>query len=76
MTVSDIVKKLEPPKLAEALGLPRDGVGALRVRAWGYRGSIPGEYWAAITAYSQSNGLGITLEVLAEAHAVPTAVAA
>lgn len=77
MDVTEIIKKLGgAPRVATALALPGDGVGALRVRAWGYRQSIPGEYWAGIAAFSAENGLGVSLEDLANAHAARRAEAA
>jgi hypothetical protein len=77
MDVTEIIKKLGgAPRLASALGLPGEGVGALRVRAWGYRQSIPGEYWADIAAFSKENGFGVSLEDLAQAHAARRAEAA
>lgn len=58
--------------VARGIGLPGNGVGALRVRAWVNRGRIPGAYWGPIAAYSKEQGLGVTLEVLAAAHVAPT----
>lgn len=70
MTVSQIIKSLGGATvLADGIGLPGEGIGALRVRAWSQRGAIPGAYWAAISAFSKEAGHGVTLEVLAAAHA-------
>lgn len=71
MQIADIIRALGgAPAVSKGLGFPPGDVGAKRVRAWATRNSIPGEYWSALSAYSNENGLGITLEVLAVAHAV------
>ena len=77
MDVRSIIKHLGGAAvLASRIHLPGNGVGALRVRAWANRQTIPGQYWAAIAAYSKEADLGVTLEVLAAAHAVARAEAA
>lgn len=77
MTPPDIIDRLGgSAALASALGFPPGDVGGKRIRAWRLRKSIPGEYWAAIAAYSKEAGRGITLEVLAAAHASPVDMAA
>lgn len=71
MTVSEIITALGGAAvLARRLGFPPGDVGPKRVRAWALRQSIPGEYWAALAAYSKEAECGVTLEVLAAAHAV------
>jgi len=71
MQIAEIITRLGgAAAVARQLGLPSKDVGAKRVRAWALRGSIPGEYWAAIAAYSKEAEKGVTLEVLAAAHAV------
>ena len=70
MTVTEIIKQLGgAAALARKLGLPPNGVGALRVRAWGYRNSIPAEHWSSIAALARAEDLAVTLELLADAHA-------
>lgn len=78
MTSASIIKRLGgATSLARSLDLPANDVGAKRVRAWALQGSIPGKYWASIAAISKEAGLGVTLEVLAAAHAeAPAAEAA
>jgi hypothetical protein len=77
MTVAEIIIRLGgAPAIAQSLGLPAGDVGAKRVRAWASRRSIPAEYWAGIAAFSKEGRKGITLEVLAAAHAAPVAEAA
>lgn len=73
MDVRSIIKSLGgAAALARGIGLPGNGIGALRARAWSQRNAIPGQYWASIAAYSREADLGITVEVLADAHAVET----
>lgn len=70
MTVAILVTRLGgAAAVAKALGLPDGDVGPKRVRAWALRNSIPAEYWSVISDYSNKAGLGVTLEVLAKAHA-------
>lgn len=70
MTVAEIIRRLGGATvLAERLGFPGADVGAKRIRAWALRNSIPGEYWASVSAYSKEAGKGVTLEVLASVHA-------
>ncbi|MGX8273240.1 carph-isopro domain-containing protein [Brevundimonas diminuta] len=70
MTPTAIIARLGgAAALARALRLPPNDVGAKRVRAWALRNSIPSEYWVGIAAHSKEQGLGVTLEVLASAHA-------
>ena len=69
MTVPEIVTRLGGASvLAGGIGLPPDGRGALRVRAWKQRQVIPGQYWAAIVRYADQADLGVTLADLAAAH--------
>ncbi len=69
MTASEIIKRLGgAAQLSKALGLPV-ATGPLRIRAWSHRNAIPGTYWWPIAAYSDAEGLGVSLEVLASAHA-------
>lgn len=77
MTVAKLITRMGgAAALAKALGLPGNDIGPKRVRAWALRGSIPAEYWAQLAAYSKERELGVTLEVLAAAHAVARAEAA
>lgn len=70
MQIVEIIRALGgAPAVSRGLGFPPGDVGAKRVRAWATRNSIPSEYWSALSAYSDASGLGITLEVLAAAHA-------
>jgi len=70
MTVAKLIAHMGGAAvLAKALVLPDNDVGAKRVRAWASRGSIPAGYWEALTAYSKTERLGVSLEVLAAAHA-------
>ena len=69
MRISEIILSLGGAAVvARHIGLPAGDVGPKRVRAWALRNSIPAEYWAALTAYSERSGKGVTLEVLATAH--------
>lgn len=69
MTVPEIVKALGgSAALAAGMNLPGNGIGALRVRAWVQRKSIPAAYWSRIVAYSKELGRDVTFEVLASAH--------
>jgi len=77
MTASEIIKRLGgASRLSKALRFPEGETGAVRIRAWAQRETIPGQYWAAIAAYSKEADLGVTLEALAAAHAVTRAEAA
>jgi len=71
MRISEIIRSLGgAAEVARRLDLPARDVGAKRVRAWALRDSIPAEYWEALAAYSKERELGVSLEVLAAAHAV------
>lgn len=77
MDAKTLIKRLGgAAALSAGIGLPDGGLGALRVRAWARRNTIPGPYWATIAAYSKEAGHGVTLEVLAAAHALPSRRAA
>lgn len=70
MDVIEIIKRLGgSADLAVSLNFPTDDVGAKRIRAWGARSSIPVEYWLDIVSHSDAVGAGVTLDVLATAHA-------
>lgn len=45
------------------------GVSASTVSSWRSRGSIPSEHWLSLARHSVAEGKGISLELLAEAHA-------
>lgn len=76
MTISELIKGLGGATvLSEGIGLPGEGVGALRVRAWAQRNAIPGGYWKAIADFAHRSGSPITLDTLAEVHAVGAAAA-
>lgn len=71
MTPSLIIAKLGgAAALAAALKFPGSDLGAKRVRAWGLRNRIPSEYWVAISAYASRAGIAVTLDDLANAHAL------
>lgn len=70
MQIHEIISSLGGSvRIAAALGFPDGDVGAKRVRAWAARSSIPSEYWQDIVNHSAALEAGISLSVLAAAHA-------
>jgi len=65
-TVGDVIDRFGgPSKMAAAIN-----VDANRIVQWRRRGSIPGEYWQAITDAGREQRLtGVTLGSLAAIHA-------
>lgn len=69
LTVTDIIAKWpSAAEMARDIGLRRPGHGAMMKM----RGSIPAPYWSALVEAAEKRGIeGVTLEALAQAHAVP-----